>query len=139
MSDPIDKKLYNYVKSLANKKFKSKTGIYRSSWIVNEYKKRGGKYSGYSSKNSGLKRWFRERWVDLNQPKHNSKGKIIGYNMCGRKNIKDTNLYPLCRPSIRINKNTPKTYKQLTKSSIEHAKILKNIYRYNKNIVFKSK
>jgi len=45
MSDPTDQKLYSYVKTLANKKFKSPSGIYRSSWIVKEYKKRGGKYS----------------------------------------------------------------------------------------------
>ena len=31
-----DLDLYNYVKELANKKFKSPSGIYRSSWIVKE-------------------------------------------------------------------------------------------------------
>jgi len=40
MVEPINKKLYNHVKKLANQKFKSKSGIYRSSWIVREYKKR---------------------------------------------------------------------------------------------------
>lgn len=38
MTSVVDKELYEYVKTLANEKFKSKTGIYRSSWIVREYK-----------------------------------------------------------------------------------------------------
>ena len=44
MSEPIDKKLYTKVKNMASKKFKSPTGVYRSSWIVRKYKSLGGKY-----------------------------------------------------------------------------------------------
>ena len=139
MPEPLNQKLYSHVKSLANKKFKSPSGIYRSSWIVKEYKKRGGKYSGSKSKSSGLKRWFRENWVDLNRPIKNSKGKITGYHKCGRKSIKSKGLYPLCRPSKHINSGSPKTYKQLSKHSIEHAKKLKQIYKHTKNIVFNKK
>ena len=40
MPEPINKSLYDKVKKLADKKFNSKTGIYKSSWIVKEYKKR---------------------------------------------------------------------------------------------------
>jgi len=137
MPEPTNQKLYSHVKTLANKKFKSPSGIYRSSWIVREYKKRGGKYSGSKSKSSGLKRWFKENWIDLNRPKRNSKGKIIGYHKCGRKSVKSGGKYPLCRPSKRINNKTPKTYKQISKSSIKRAKKMKDIYKYNKNIVFK--
>jgi hypothetical protein len=136
---PLNQKLYSQIKTLANKKFKSPSGIYRSSWIVKEYKKRGGKYSGSKSKSTGLKRWFRENWVDLNRPIRNSKGKIIGYHKCGRKSIKSKGHYPLCRPSRRITHKTPKTYKQISKSSIEHAKRMKEIYKYSKNVVFKRK
>lgn len=140
MPEPTNKKLYSQVKTLANKKFKSPSGIYRSSWIVREYKKRGGRYSGSKSKSTGLKRWFKENWVDLNRPIRNSKGKITGYKKCGRKSVKGSNgryKYPLCRPSRRVNKGTPKTYKQLSKSSIDHAKRMKQIYKYTKNVVFK--
>ena len=137
MPEPSNKKLYSHVKTLANKKFKSPSGIYRSSWIVREYKKRGGRYTGSKSKSTGLKRWFKENWVDLNRPIKNSKGKIIGYKKCGRKSVKSNGKYPLCRPSRRVNKGTPKMYKQLSKSSIEHAKKIKQIYKYSKNVVFK--
>ena len=40
--EPKDISLYKYVKSLADKKFESPTSIYKSSWIIREYKKRGG-------------------------------------------------------------------------------------------------
>ena len=142
MPEPSNQKLYSYVKTLANKKFKSPSGIYRSSWIVREYKKRGGKYSGPKSsgnKSSGLKRWFKENWIDLNRPKRNSKGKIIGYHKCGRKSANSKGKYPLCRPSKHINKGSPKTYSQLSKSSIQTAKKLKKIYTYKKNINFSKK
>lgn len=127
---PTDTKLYEYVKTLANKKFTSRSGIYRSSWIVKEYKKRGGKYIGTKSKTTGLLRWFRENWVDLNRPIKNSKG----FEPCGRK--RNTLKYPLCRPTNRITNKTPKTYKQISKSSIEKAKKMKQIYQHTKNVKF---
>jgi len=43
---PLDKKLYETVKKESDKKFDENTSIYKSSWIVREYKKRGGKYKG---------------------------------------------------------------------------------------------
>jgi hypothetical protein len=121
---PVNITLYNNVKSLTNKKFKSPSGVYRSAWIVKEYKKRGGTYKSPKSKKMiGLKRWFKENWVDLNRPVgKNSKGKII-YDKCGRSRKKEK--YPLCRPSKRITSKSPTTYKELSKYSISKAKKLK--------------
>jgi len=134
---PTNKALYNYVKQLAKKKFKSKSGIYRSSWIVREYKKRGGKYSGKKSSKSGLKRWYKEKWVDLNRPIRNSKGKIIGYKSCGRKSVKGSkDKYPLCRPSKRVNKGTPRTYHSISNGSIKKAKREKSRIKHKGNIKF---
>lgn len=134
---PTNKALYNYVKQLANKKFKSKSGIYRSSWIVKEYKKRGGRYSGKKNSSSGLKRWYKEKWVDLNRPIRNSKGKIIGYKSCGRKSVKGSkDKYPLCRPSRRVNKGTPRTYKNISSKSISKAKREKSRIKHKGNIKF---
>lgn len=135
MSIPINKTLYKHVKDLANKKFKSKTGIYRSSWIVREYKKRGGKYKGNKS-GSKLKRWYKEKWVDLNRPIKNSSGKIVGYKSCGRKSINNKEKYPLCRPTYKISRDTPKTYKELSKKSITKAKREKSKVKGTKNIKF---
>ena len=137
MSEPVDKSLYSRVKSRANKKFSSKTGIYKSSWIVKEYKRLGGKYRGKkpSVKSPGLKRWYKEKWVDLNRPIKNSSGKVIGYKSCGRSSIK-TKRYPLCRPSKRVTSGTPRTFKEISKSKIRRAKREKSRVRGSKNIKF---
>lgn len=135
-AEPKNKRLYNYVKGLANKKFKSKSGVYRSSWIVREYKKRGGLYKNGKGSKSGLKRWYKERWVDLNRPIRNSKGKIVGYKSCGRPSVKKSKTkYPLCRPSKRISPKTPRTYKQISKRSLSRAKRQKSKVK-GRNIKF---
>ncbi len=42
---------------------------------------------------------------------------------CGRPSAKMTKLkYPLCRPSIRVTKKTPRTYKEISKKSLDKAK-----------------
>lgn len=116
MAIPKDPVLYKKVKKLADRKFLSKTGIYKSSWIVREYKKRGGTYSGSKSNGTGIKRWYREKWVDLKRP--NSKG---GYAPCGRASA-SKGAYPLCRPSKRISSKTPRTYTEISKKSLSKAK-----------------
>jgi len=136
--EPKNKRLYSYVKGLANKKFKSKSGVYRSSWIVREYKKRGGTYkTGSKTSRGGLKRWYKEKWVDLNRPIKNSKGKIVGYKSCGRSSSgMKSKKYPLCRPSKRVSPRTPRTYKQISKGSLSKAKREKSKVRGSKNIKF---
>ena len=113
MSKPIDKKLYEKVKSITRKNFKSYPSIYANSWLVKEYKKRGGRYSG-SSKNRGLDRWFKENWIDV--------CKLPKLVKCGRStaNTKDwKSKYPYCRPYKRISKETPKTVKEISKTELK--------------------
>jgi hypothetical protein len=138
MPEPLDKVLYEKIKKLASEKFQAKTGIYRSSWIVKEYVKAGGKYSKDSSDDSkGLNRWFKEKWVNLNDPVKDSKGKVIGYKPCGRKKINPKDTYPLCRPTIRVNVMTPKTVGELNSKSIALAKKQKAVIKGKGNIRFK--
>jgi len=123
MLNPTNKTLYDKVKKEASRKFKSPTGVYRSSWIVREYKKRGGRYKGSRPKSSGLKRWYKEKWVDLKRPIKTSSGKIKGYKKCGRNSARKSNeKYPLCRPTHRISSKTPRTYKELDKKILSSAK-----------------
>ena len=117
-SKPKDTHLYDYVKKLASKKFKSPTGVYRSSWIVKKYKELGGKYSSRTNSPSGLKRWYKEKWIDLNRPID----KNGHYYPCGRQSIKRGSKYPLCRPSVRVNSGTPRTVSEISKKSIKKAK-----------------
>jgi len=59
----------------------------------------------------GLKRWFAEKWTD-------QKG-----NECGSGKLKTV---PKCRPSKKINKDTPKTWRELTPSQKKTAVADKN-------------
>lgn len=101
--------IYKKVKKEADEKFENH-GIYKSAWIVREYKKRGGIFKDDKpSKTKGLQRWFNEKWVRIGKD-----GKPTN-KPCGRsskemdKNVKKG----LCRPVKRVTKETPKTAKEL--------------------------
>jgi len=108
MPEPINQVLYASVKREANQKFSTPTSAYKSGWIVQEYKRRGGRYSGQRSKGL-LKRWFDEKWVN------------VSGGPCGRSRATTNGKYPVCRPSKRISKGTPTTIKELSKSQIRSA------------------
>ena len=65
-------------------------------------KKTGGQHGG-------LDRWFAEKWVDVKTGKD-----------CGRQEGESRAGYPACRPSKRVNSQTPKTSSEM--SSAEKAK-----------------
>lgn len=106
MPDPVNKKLYQRVKNEAKLKFTRYPSIYASSWIVREYKKRGGAYQGTVDTKSGLNIWYREEWVQV-QP-YLSRGAKIA---CGSSN-KDGKA---CRPLLRVSSKTPITISELLK------------------------
>ena len=60
-------------------------------------------------KESDLRRWFKEKWVDISR-----KDKSGKHPECGRDDA-DKGAYPKCRPSKKITKDTPKTSKSLSK------------------------
>lgn len=113
MPEPIDKKLYNNIKKKVYKKY-PKHSAYRSGFLVQEYKKKfaqkyGNKnsYSGMRTKKKGLSRWFLEDWK-------NQRGEV-GYKY-------KNDVY---RPTRRITKKTPKTFKELSKKKILKARTKK--------------
>jgi hypothetical protein len=75
------------------------------------YKKGTGVLSGFKSggQHGGLDRWFAEKWVDVKTGK-----------ACGRQEGEKRAGYPACRPSKRVNSQTPKTSSEM--SSAEKAK-----------------
>lgn len=52
-----------------------------------------------------LDRWFKEKWVDVQTGKP-----------CG--SAKSKNYYPVCRPTVRVSKDTPTLLSELTKKQI---------------------
>ena len=94
---PLQSRLYRDVKARADAVY-AKPSAYKSAWIVKTYKSLGGEYEGRPpSRRSGLRRWFREEWVDLNRPR----GRGGSYARCGRRSRASGGAYPLCRPSRR--------------------------------------
>ena len=76
-NEPLDKILYNKIKKEAKKRFKVWPSAYASGWVVKEYKRRGGRYSGKKSiRRGGIDRWFQEKWVRIGKG-----GKLVP---CGR-------------------------------------------------------
>jgi len=100
MSVVLNKSLYSKAK---NKYKKMKHSAYKSALVMKEYKKLGGKYKGKKKTGSGITRWFKEKW-------RNQRGKV-GYKKKG----------DIYRPTVRVNRKTPKTYKELGKTKIKRA------------------
>jgi hypothetical protein len=104
---PTNEKLYNQVKKEAKQRFDAWPSAYASGWLVQEYKRRGGKFRGSKPRSTGLTRWYAEEWIDVCElPRKVS---------CGRQRS-DVRKYPYCRPSKQITKNTPKLASNLSKS-----------------------
>mgnify|MGYP001235293513 CR=1 FL=1 len=111
MAIPKDIKLYNKTKKTIYKKY-PKHSAYRSGILVKTYKKnyskkygkRSNPYHGKKTKKKGLSRWFKEKWV-------NQRGEV-GYKY-------KSDIY---RPSKRITKKTPTTFKELSKKRIKRAR-----------------
>ena len=57
----------------------------------------------------GLKRWFKEKWVDVSR-----KDKSGKHPECGRSDA-DKGAYPKCRPSKKVSKKTPKVASSYSK------------------------
>lgn len=109
MPTVLDQELYNAVKKHADTVY-SKPSAYKSGYIVRQYKKLGGTYSE-DNEPAKLKEWFRAKWQDV-----------------GNKD------YPVYRPTVRVNKNTPLTAQEIEPSNLKKQIALKQKYRGLKNL-----
>lgn len=109
---PVDKELYAKVKKQLYAK-EPKHSAYRSMRLQDYYQKEfTDKYPSkipsqayrYTGKPSGLKRWFEEKWT-------NQRGDT-GYES-------KSDVY---RPSVRVSKDTPVTWSELSKKEITRAR-----------------
>jgi hypothetical protein len=101
---PTNPALWSRAKSQAKSKFKVYPSAYANGWAAKWYKSKGGgwkKKSKNESVNEDLRRWFKEKWVDVSK-------KVDGkHPPCGRKDA-DGKSYPKCRPSKKVSSETPK-------------------------------
>ena len=103
MGNAIDKRLYKDVVKEAKQMFDTWPSAYSSMWVQKEYQRRGGEYT---KKDSGLKDWRREKWIQVLPLL--KEGKVVA---CGDDN-KETKA---CRPSVRVNDSTSITIQELLK------------------------
>jgi hypothetical protein len=110
-SKPTDKDLYEKVKKKVYSQYKVHSA-YRSGQLVKQYKeafekKHGDKkkpYTGTKKKDEGISRWMREKWrSDTGKKVYTSKSSVF-------------------RPTKKITRDTPTTFKELSKKEIERAK-----------------
>ena len=108
----VNKTLYLRIKNQVKQSVKSWPSAYGSALLVKKYKESGGKYSGNKvTKNTGLQRWFSEKWID-----------VCAYpeiKECGRPKGSYTSTryqedYPYCRPLYKITAKSPKTVKSIS-------------------------
>jgi len=59
--------------------------------------------------NEDLRRWFKEKWVDISRKTKSGK-----HPPCGRSKASDAK-YPKCRPSVRVSSQTPQTSGEMSK------------------------
>lgn len=90
---PLDKELYEKVKEKVYSK-NPKHSLFRSGQVVKEYKKAGGEYDDEEAPMMNIKKWFRQKWISLNDYYHNKD--VVP---CGNSNTEEKfGEYPLCRP-----------------------------------------
>ena len=102
MDNVLNPNLYKIAKDIANETYK-KHSAYKSMFIQKTYQELGGKYK---KKTKGLKNWRDEKWIQVKPYLENNKEFV-----CGGDNRKNK----VCRPLIRINKDTPITINELLK------------------------
>ena len=111
----LDKELYKQVKQKADKIYQ-KSSAYKSGYIVKTYKELGGRYAD-DNESKNLKRWYKEKWEDVGNQ-----------------------AYPVFRPTVRVNKNTPLTINEIKPSNLKQQIKLKQKIKGDKNLPpFKNK
>ena len=101
MENAKNKTLYKRVVAEAKQTFDVWPSAYASMWVQKRYMNLGG---DYFKKDTGLKDWVSEKWVQI-LPLLES-GRVIE---CGDDN-KETKA---CRPTVRVDKDTPITVQEL--------------------------
>jgi hypothetical protein len=110
MPEVLDKSLYATVKKYADEIYK-KPSAYKSGFIVQEYKRRGGRYAD-DNKPKDLKRWFREEWESIANDKQ----------------------YPVYRPTKKISSKTPLTTNEIDPQQAKKQIALKQQIKGSKNL-----
>lgn len=114
----LDPDIYEEAKDIVYSQY-TKPSAYRSGALVKKYKELGGRYKG-EYKKTPLKRWFDEKWTDVNP-------------------MKNEDSYPVYRPTVKVSRYTPLTLKEVDPKDLKRKAKLKQKIRENKLPPFQSK
>lgn len=115
----LDKDIYNRAKKLADEKYK-KHSAYKSMYMMEQYEKLGGRINK-NLKKSGTATWNKEKWVNLSAIAMGIESNIKNLTACGEKHPKQKKNPTICRPTKKVNKDTPKLAQSFSKSQIKKA------------------
>lgn len=115
----LDKDIYNRAKKLADEKYK-KHSAYKSMYMMEQYEKLGGRINK-NLKKSGTATWNKEKWVNLSAIAMGIESNIKNLTACGQKHPKQKKNPTICRPTKKVNKDTPKLAQSFSKSQIKKA------------------
>lgn len=113
MPTPTDPVLYARAKSIVYKRYKVHSA-YRSGAVVKLYKQMGGTYRA-DGREPTLKRWFKEKWSDVNPHKTRTS-------------------YPVYRPTVRVNRRTPLTVDEVDPRDLAKQARRKQVLRDRGNL-----
>jgi hypothetical protein len=111
---PANTILYAQVKAKIFELY-TKNSAYRSMAVIKEYKRQGGTFIEDGTIKP-LSRWIQEKWKDVNPIKSKKK------------------LYPLFRPTLRINSQTPTTVNEISKNQLLKQAKIKQIIKGTSNL-----
>jgi hypothetical protein len=120
MPEPKDTLLYEKAKNIVYSQYE-KPSAYRSGALVKKYKQlyteKYGNNDAYEGKKTltGLTRWYKEDWKDINP-------------------YKTISSYPVYRPTKRITIETPKTANEISEKRLKEQSILKQLVKGMKNL-----
>lgn len=116
----LDKNIYDKAKKIADDKYK-KNSAYKSMYMIEKYKELGGKINPKAEKKSGTKIWLKEKWKNLTPLALGLETKINNLPACGAKHPKQGKNPSICRPTVKINKETPVLAQSYTLNEIKIA------------------
>jgi Family of unknown function (DUF5872) len=117
---PTNLKLYNDIKEKVKNSVNKWPSAYASGMLIKQYKDAGGTFAN-DNKPKRLKQWFAEDWRDIKTGKP-----------CG--SVRSDNYYPVCRPTVKVNMNTPKTIHELSNKEVSKAVKEKQKIKGSKNL-----
>ena len=116
----LDKNIYDKAKKIADAKYK-KNSAYKSMYMIEKYKELGGKINPKAEKKSGTKIWLKEKWKNLTPLALGLETKINNLPVCGAKHPKQGKNPSICRPTVKITKDTPVLAQSYTLNEIKIA------------------